>query len=325
MRFVVIGLGSMGKRRIRCLKSLGYNNIGGYDIREDRRDEAKGLYDIDTFSSIEDIDFSNIDALIISTPPDRHIEYMRLAVEHRVPAFVEASVVLEGLEQVERMASESGVLIAPSCTLKFHPAIQDIKELVQSGKYGRVTNFSYHSGQYLPDWHPWEDVKDFYVSNPETGGCREIVPFELTWLVDVVGWPEQTLAFYGRTAYVGADIDDTYTIVLKYPQHLGSLTVDVVARNAIRSLILNLERAQILWNWEEGVVKLYEADSARWIYYHQPEGNSAEGYNKNIIEDMYISEISSFINAVLGRGEFPNTLKEDIMILTLLEKIEGKR
>ena len=29
--FLVIGLGSMGKRRIRNLKSLGYNNIIGFD------------------------------------------------------------------------------------------------------------------------------------------------------------------------------------------------------------------------------------------------------------------------------------------------------
>ena len=33
----------------------------------------------------------------------------------------------------------------------------------------------------------------------------------------------------------------------------------------------------------------------RWIYYKHPEGKSFEGYNKNIIEDMYIGEIKAFI------------------------------
>ena len=42
------------------------------------------------------------------------------------------------------------------------------------------SGFVYHSGQYLPDWHPWESYKDFYVSNPATGARREIVPFELS-------------------------------------------------------------------------------------------------------------------------------------------------
>jgi threonine dehydrogenase-like Zn-dependent dehydrogenase len=42
--FLVVGLGSMGKRRIRNLKSLGYNDIVGFDKRADRRQEAKKLY-----------------------------------------------------------------------------------------------------------------------------------------------------------------------------------------------------------------------------------------------------------------------------------------
>ena len=33
MKFLIVGLGSMGKRRIRCLKSLGYEDIVGYDVR----------------------------------------------------------------------------------------------------------------------------------------------------------------------------------------------------------------------------------------------------------------------------------------------------
>lgn len=36
MRFLVVGLGSMGKRRIRNLQELGFNKIVGFDIRKDR-------------------------------------------------------------------------------------------------------------------------------------------------------------------------------------------------------------------------------------------------------------------------------------------------
>lgn len=41
--FLVIGLGSMGKRRVRCLQALGVlnENIYGIDTREDRCIEAK--------------------------------------------------------------------------------------------------------------------------------------------------------------------------------------------------------------------------------------------------------------------------------------------
>ena len=41
MKFLVVGLGSMGKRRVRNLLSLGYDDILGYDLRKDRIDEAR--------------------------------------------------------------------------------------------------------------------------------------------------------------------------------------------------------------------------------------------------------------------------------------------
>jgi len=323
MKALIIGLGSMGKRRIRCLKSLGQEDILGYEPREDRRAEAEKLYQIKTTGKLDTNILGNTDIIIVSTPPDKHNQYIKLAIENKKPAFVEASVILEGLKELDNQAKKRGVLIAPSCTLRFHPAIKDIKNIVAGGKYGKVTNFNYHSGQYLPDWHPWEMVKDFYVGNKETGGCREIIPFEMTWLIDVVGFPKRIASSYGKTMDVGADIDDTYLISMDFGGAFGSMTVDVVSRYALRSLILNMEQGQILWRWDDTVVKLYDSANKRWIHYNYPQGQAAGGYNVNIAENMYIEELASFIQAVSGGSQFPNSLDEDIRILELLNELEG--
>jgi predicted dehydrogenase len=325
MNFLIIGLGSMGKRRIRCLKALGFDNlITGFDIRSDRRDEARELHKISVFDDIKKISFTDFDCLIISVPPDKHNEYIRIAIKNKIPAFVEASVNIEGLEELCRLAKKAGVFIAPSCTMLFHPAIKDIKRILQSEEFGKITNFSYHSGQYLPDWHPWEKVSEYYVSNQETGGGREIVPFELTWIVDLIGFPEKVTGFFGKTADVGADIDDTYVISMDFGTCLGTLTVDVVSRFATRSLILNLEKAQILWNWNEHQIKIYDAINKRWISYENPEGTSVTGYNKNIIDKMYIEELKSFIDCVVNKQTYLNSLDKDIAILKILNRLEGK-
>ena len=42
MKFLIVGLGSMGKRRVRNLQRLGMTDITGFDPRADRRDEAAG-------------------------------------------------------------------------------------------------------------------------------------------------------------------------------------------------------------------------------------------------------------------------------------------
>src|SRR4051812_7542837 len=88
MNFLVVGLGSMGKRRIRCLKALGHSAIFGFDRRADRREEVASAYGISTFDDFEKaMDASRPHALIISVPPDVHHVYMKIAAERGIHFF----------------------------------------------------------------------------------------------------------------------------------------------------------------------------------------------------------------------------------------------
>lgn len=312
----------MGKRRIRNLGALGYKDIIGFDLKDEKREEAEEKYKIQTFASFKDALKENPDVFIISTPPNKHNEYIKLAIENKKPAFVEASVILRGLEELSKIAKNRKVFIAPSCTFRFYPAIKKIKEIVKDGDYGGVTTFIYYMGQYLPDWHPFENIKKFYVGKKETGAAREMVAFELTWLSDILGLPKNIIGFYGKTLEMGVNINDTYALALDFGDKFGSIVVDVVSRYATRSLILNLEKAQILWRWDENFIKLYDANTKKWKKYYFKKGKSAAGYNKNITEDMYVDELKSFIESVKGKGRFSNSLNEDIKILKLLESLE---
>jgi predicted dehydrogenase len=314
----------MGRRRVRCLRQHGVDTIVGFDTRQDRRAQAAQEYGIEVRAALQGEDLPGFDVVVISTPPDQHHTAIGWAIAAGTPCFVEASVLREPLVALAARAQEKNVLVAPSCTLRFHSAIRDITEVVRSGRYGKACNFSYHCGQYLPDWHPWEKVSDFYVSNPLTGGAREIVPFELTWMVDAFGWPRQVQGTRLRTTDVGAPIDDTYAALLQFDGFVGTLVVDVVARQAVRKLTLNLERASLSWDWDSGVVRIYEADAGRTVELHQPRSSAHAGYHQNIGEAMYVAEIGSFLAAAAGRASFPQTLQDDIRVLELLEAIESR-
>ena len=51
--FLIVGLGSMGKRRIRTLHANEEKNIIGFDIRIDRRKEAEKKYNIQTIDDFK--------------------------------------------------------------------------------------------------------------------------------------------------------------------------------------------------------------------------------------------------------------------------------
>lgn len=323
MKALVIGLGSMGRRRVRCLQQHGVDAIAGFDTRADRRERAAREYGIAVREQLAADDLRAFDVVVISTPPDQHHTAIEWSIAAGKPCFVEASVIRAPLPALDERARAKGVLVAPSCTLRFHSAIRDITQVVQSGRYGKPCNFSYHCGQYLPDWHPWEKVTDYYVSNPLTGGAREIVPFELTWMVDAFGWPQQVQGMKLRTADVGAPIDDTYAALLRFDGFVGSLVVDVVARQAVRKLTLNFERASLSWDWDSGTVRIYEADAGRTVELHQPRSSAHAGYHQNIGEAMYVAEVGSFLAAAQGKGSFPHSLQDDIRVLSLLEAMEA--
>ena len=323
---LVIGLGSMGKRRVRNLQALGIKNIIGLDNREDRRQETREKYQIKTVSSFDEAITNYIfDAFVISLPPAIHHIYMKKAIELGISTFIEASVVDTDFEQMIRDAKEKNVCLAPSCTLFFHPAIKKIAEIVQNNELGKISNFLYHSGQYLPDWHTYEDVSEYYVSNKETGGGREIVPFELTWITLVLGFPKRVVGLYKNAIQIeGAnDIDDTYNLLMDYGQSIFNLSVDVVSRHATRRLVINGDKKQLYWNWDDNMIKVYDPETNDWEEIKYETIAAQNGYNKNITEQMYIDEMKAFLMAANNESPFPNNLEHDHQVLKVLYAVES--
>lgn len=326
MNFLIIGLGSMGKRRIRCFKALGITTVAGFDQREGRRLESQGKYGIQTFSDINRAmrEFQPT-ALIIAVPPDAHHVYMKMAAEKGLHFFIEASVEDTDMDLIKELVEiRKNIIAAPSATMIFHPAIKQIRDIIISGDLGTISNIMYHAGQYLPDWHTYEKVSDYYVSNPATGGAREMVPFELTWLTYLLGFPKRVCGNVRKTINIeGAEkIDDTYNFLLDYEKCLATITIDVVSRNAMRRLLVNGEQKQLLWDWNQKNIQIYDPQKAQWQTIEYQMMNAEAGYNPNIGENMYIDELKAFIDAIEGKAPFINTMENDHNVLKLLYAIE---
>ncbi len=325
MNFLVVGLGSMGKRRIRCLKALEEKNVFGFDLREDRAKEANEKYGVATFTDFDAaVKEAKPDALIISVPPAKHGIYIKYALEHSLHCFIEASVVDDGMKELLDMEKKSKTVVAPSSTLYFHPAVQMIKAIIKSGELGKLSNIVYHIGQYLPDWHTYEAVSEYYVSYPPTGGGREIVPFELTWLLDIFGMPKRVAGNFRKTIHIeGAEeIDDTYNFLMDYQNFMATITVDVVSRYMTRRLLINGDNKQLRWDWDLSCIEIYDPETGSWEKREYSMLSSEQGYNANIGENMYIDEIKAFLNAVKSGVPFVNTLKKDYEVLQVLYDIE---
>lgn len=322
MKILVVGLGSMGKRRVRCLRRLGIQDITGFDPRQDRREEANTKYGISTVGEWDKAKALAVDAWVVSTPPDTHVGYGFQAVERGVSFFTEANVTDPRMSELSALLADSNIIGAPSCTMRYYFGPRRIKSMVKAGAVGRPLTFTYQSGQYLPDWHPWESYKDFYVSKRSTGACREIVPFELSWLAELFGPVVSLSCMKDRLGDLDADIDDIYQLLLRFESKMiGHLMVDVIARPAVRQFRLLGTTGTI--EWDQGLKRLrhYSAGEGVWNEESLDIGTVEPGYTHS--EEPYVDEMADFIAAVRRERPWPYPFAEDERILNLLERAES--
>jgi predicted dehydrogenase len=332
MRFLVIGAGSMGQRRIRCLKALGYNDIIIWDVDKSKEEYVCDKYNV--ASSEVDVSDEGVfllrphgcyDAMIISTPPLTKQQFITIATAYKLPCFAEADV-----------TTYKGNY-TPSATLRFHPAIQKIKELLP--ELGRIYTFQYRMGQHLRDWHPGADYTNYYAAKKESGACREMFCFELSWLSYLFGTPENAKGFIDKKLD-DPDIsaDDVYSCAVKFKESppppiagltrcwwdnfvTGTVLIDTVSRPAIRELHIVGEKGTLTWNWENSFVTVDKPNGLR-ITEAFDKGKAAEGYHSAICEEMYENELAAWIESLHG-GTFPYTRAEEEAVIEMLKRVEG--
>ncbi|MGI5907778.1 MAG: Gfo/Idh/MocA family protein [Christensenellales bacterium] len=326
MNIVVVGLGSMGTRRIRLLRDrIPETAVSGADPSAERRRRAEETYGITCFSSFcEAVQSKKFDAAFICTSPDTHCDLIREALQADLHVFTELNLIDGGYGALIDLARERGKRIFLSSTLLYRREVQEIMRLIE-GKGPLM--YIYHVGQYLPDWHPWENYRDFFVGRRETNGCREILAIQLPWIWKAFGAPGPGMHVSAKKIS-GLDIDyaDSYIVTLEHEGgNRGVLVVDVVSRKASCRLEIVGEKLHVLWDGTPDGLQSYSFEKK--AFEGIPLYDSFEQdprYAVNIIEDAYAAEIDTFLCYVAGLKTPLYTIEEDERVLKLIGTIEGE-
>ena len=268
MRFIVIGLGSMGKRRIRLLLKINPNfKIFGVDSNVDRQFEVARDFAIMTYESLQEALSYNdqIDAVLVCTSPIYHADIIMESLNRNLNVFTEINLVTDRYNEIIELAKQKNIKLFLSSTPLYRKEIRFINEIVKN----TIENLSYtyHVGQYLPDWHPWEKVSDFFVSNPRTNGCREIFAIELPWIIETFGEVKQMFTIKAEQSVLNLNYPDTYRVILQHETGaIGTISVDVVSRKALREFRLIGDNTYLEWMGTPDSLITLDVDSKEKIY-----------------------------------------------------------
>lgn len=325
MRVVVIGLGSMGKRRIRLIQKYRDTlQIVGVDINAERRKVCENEYGVETFNSLtEAVDRIHIDCAFVCTSPLSHSEIITQCLNYGLHVFTELNLVDDGYDENIILSRQKELILFMSSTFLYREEIKKIRTLSQ--QVDSALNYTYHIGQYLPDWHPWENYKDFFVGNKRSNGCREIFAIELPWLVDVFGDIINIDVIKSKMSSLNIDYNDNYLLILQHRNgHKGTLAVDVVSRKAVRNLEVYGEQIYLHWDGSPTGLYVYDFEAKKDVNIQlYKEIDQLSNYSSFVVENAYLNEISSFFEAVT-EGKIPAySFEKDKDILKIIDKIEA--
>ncbi len=294
-RFLVVGCGSIGKRHIGNLLKLKADVIA-FDIKEGPRRDVESKYGIRTLARLEEAWDLNPDIAFITAPTSLHIPLAQVAAEHGCHLFIEKplSDSMEGVDRLLDTVKAKRLTTLVGCNLRFHPGLAKVKEVVESGGIGRVVAARAEVGQYLPDWHPWEDYRMGYSASRQMGGGIILDAIhEIDYVRWLVGEVESVACFAGKLSRLEIETEDTAGILLRLRGGaIGEIHMDYVQRAYSRSCRVIGDGGTIEWDYVGGSISQYSPEQRAWTSSANPPG-----WETN---QMYLDETLHFLRCLEG-------------------------
>ena len=311
MKYLIIGCGSIGQRHLKNLKAITDGEIIAYRTREKKVKKLENEPHIKTYSDLTEALNQKPDAVLVTNPTSLHMQSALAAARQGSHIFIEKplSNTLDGIDELIDIVHTKNLVVLIGCNLRFHPCLQFIKKLLDEKHIGKVISARVQMGQYLPDWHPWEDYRTMYSAHKSLGGGIILDAIhELDYIIWLLGDVSQVFSFSDKLSNLDIDTEDVAEILLRFKTGvIAEVHLDYVQRNPSRTCEIIGEEGSIVLNLNEGTVKVYTAKNRGWEVFEQPKG-----YDLN---QTYIDEMLHFISCIEGKEESIISITDGLEVL----------
>jgi predicted dehydrogenase len=278
-----------------------------------RDDEAlSAQYGFVSYNDLDSALAQKPDAVLVTNPTSLHIPVALAAAEVGCHLFIEKplSHTLDGVDELIAAVSRRHLVSLVGFNMRFHPGLQLIKRFLDENRIGRVVSVRAQVGQYLPDWHPWEDYRKTYSASRELGGgvILDLI-HELDYLYWFFGPVRQVFCMAGHHSSLDIQTEDIAEILLVFESDIvASVHLDYVQRSASRTCHIIGEEGTIRWDYFANQVEVFDAALSRWLAFAQV------GFERN---QMFIDEIKHFLACLEGRQTSVIDVREGKRVLEI--------
>ncbi len=312
MKFLICGLGSIGRRHLRNLRALGQSDIILYRTHHATLPEEE-LAGSPVFTSLDEALAQKPDAVIISNPTAAHMSVALPASAAGCALFIEKPVshTLTGMHELRANLARSGKPVLVGYHFRFHPVLQQIKSLLASGSLGEPLSLTAHWGEYLPDWHPWEDYRQSYAARADLGGGAVLtLSHPLDYLRWLAGEVDSVSAQMGKISPLELSVEDYAEINLGFRSGAaGHVHLDYFEQPAAHWLEIITTNGFLRWVNASGSAEVYTVSTNSWQRLDPPAG-----FERNA---MFLAEMAHFVCVCQGLEPSGCTLEDGIRALEI--------
>ncbi len=317
MRFLIAGLGSIGRRHLRNLLALGEHDIVLYRTHHSTLPDD----DLTAFPTETDLPTAlrryRPDAVIVANPTALHLDVAIPAAEAGCHLLLEKPIAhdLRGVDALRRAVEANGVRVLVGFQFRFHPTLRQVWAWLRRGAIGRPLFVRAHWGEYLPAWHPWEDYRQSYAARADLGGgVVRTLCHPLDYVRFLLGEAEVAWA---ETAHLSdlelQGVEDTAEIALHFAcDARGSVHLNYHQRPPAHWLEVLGTEGTIRWDYATGEARLWQAACADWEVVGLPPG-----WERNA---MFLEEMRHFLAVARGEATPICTLEDGVRALELVLK-----
>jgi predicted dehydrogenase len=329
MRVLFCGLGGIGQRHLRNLRSLvrpeqlevhAYRVLGRSEkLRDDLSVESDRSivadYQIVVHADLEQALATHPQCVFICNPSSLHTRIALEALKVGAHVFIEKPVsnTLEDVDELLSIVKAKQLVCYVGYNFRFHPGLMRMKVLLEHGHFGNVLAVQSEIGEYLPNWHRYEDYRTMYASRADLGGGVILSQIhEMDLIYWYFGQPESIYCLGGKLSDLEIDVEDTATSLMQYSGAVGRFPItlhqDYVQRPPVRTFKIIGDRSVALIDLIKNELTVYNAEGEaeeRW------EGF---GFKRN---DMFRAQMEHFLACVAGQATPLVSLEDGIQSMRL--------
>jgi len=323
---IIIGCGSIGRRHAKVFFNLGVKNIYAVDINKERLELIQKECNVKkVFTNLSEALSEKIDCAIIATPPHLHSEIALKCANLKIHLFIEKpiSVTTNGLDELNKLCSKNNLTCYVSYCYRYIPSVVQLKKYIDSNKIGKILSYRLWISSYLPDWHPWEDYRSYYMAFKEQGGGAL---YDESHGIDLVRWLfgeiNSVQSNIGNVSNLEISSDDIAILISDHENGIkGSSHFDLLGRSPQIGMEIIGADGTIIWDRINPSIKIYDVTTKKWF---------EELFEADDTVSSYKYQAQAFIDNINNGKKLKNNLDSgrktlEVLLASIASNEEGSR